>query len=71
MILYSNGCPKCNVIKKKLEGVDYYEVEPTETDIEMLKKEGFNSLPVLLKDGKLYGFRDILDITGNCATCGI
>ena len=57
--LYSTGCPKCNVLKKKLEqkGVDYEEVN----DIEIMEQKGYLTVPVLEVDGKSIDFNDAID----------
>ena len=54
IILYSNGCPKCKVLKSKLENK---KIEFTETkDFLKLQNEGFQSLPIMEVDGKLLTF---------------
>ena len=49
VILYSNHCPKCNVLEKKLKtkNIDYEEVN----DVEIMKEKGYLMLPVLEVDG--------------------
>lgn len=50
-ILYSIGCPKCNVLKKKLDakGIDYVVID----DIGAIKALNIDVLPVL-KVGQEY-----------------
>lgn len=45
VILYSTHCPKCNVLEKKLKqkNISYEEVN----DIEIMKKKGYLSAPIL------------------------
>ena len=45
IVLYSTGCPKCNVLIQKLNnaGVEY----TISQDIDELIARGFNSVPVL------------------------
>ena len=45
VILYSNGCPKCKVLKNKLDmlKISYIEIN----NIENIKKKGFMSMPIL------------------------
>ena len=45
IVLYSTGCPKCTVLKKKmnLKGLQYQEI----TDIEEIKQKGLKSVPWL------------------------
>lgn len=45
LILYTIGCPKCNVLEKKLDssGLAYKKI----TDIETMKEKGYTTLPIL------------------------
>lgn len=45
IVLYSTGCPKCKVLKKKLDdaGVDYVVV----SDVDEMLKLGMSSAPAL------------------------
>ena len=56
VLLYSTGCPKCNVLKKKLgqKGIDFDEF----TDIEKMTDMGFTSVPILSVDGTLLEYVD-------------
>lgn len=56
VVLYSTGCPQCNVLKKKLDdaGVQY-EVE---NDVEVMLAKGFSAAPMLEVDGEVMAFRD-------------
>ena len=56
IILYSTGCPKCNVLKRKLaeKNVDYEEVNDTELMLEL----GFTQVPVLRVNGNVMSFAD-------------
>lgn len=54
IILYSNGCPKCKVLKSKLESK---KIEFTETDdFSKLKDQGIQSLPIMEIDGEILTF---------------
>ncbi len=56
VIFYSNGCPKCNVLKEKLE---LKNVEFTQSEnLEELKSMGFMSLPILKVGNKYLEFLD-------------
>lgn len=63
---YTTHCPKCRVIEKKLtqKGIRYTEI----SDMEVMKKLGFSSAPMLEVDGKVYNFGDanrwIMNYTG-------
>jgi len=54
IILYSNGCPKCKVLKNKLDmlKISYVEIN----NIENIKKKGFMSIPILEVDGNIMNF---------------
>lgn len=54
LILYSTGCPRCNVLKKKLsdKGIVYEEF----TDEEQMMDIGIESVPVLSVNGEMLDF---------------
>ena len=54
VILYSTGCPKCQVLTKKLDaaGISY----SVNTDVDEMLALGVKSAPVLEVDGKLMDF---------------
>lgn len=56
IILYSTGCPKCKILKKKLEdkNIDYVENDNIETMISL----GIEQVPVLSVDNKLFQFAE-------------
>lgn len=56
--LYSTGCPRCTVLKKKLEekGVKYATV----TDIDEMMDLGIQSVPVLVADDKVMQFTEAI-----------
>jgi len=53
MILYSNGCPKCNILQKKLEekGLVFEKTD----NLEVIILKGFRTAPVL------YNGKEFLD----------
>lgn len=54
IVLYSTGCPKCNVLKLKLNTA---KIEYTECKDELVMIDlGISSVPVLSVDGVLYTF---------------
>ena len=57
IILYSTGCPKCNVLKKKLaeKNIEYTECN----DIDVMTSLGIDQVPVLSVDGKLLTFPEV------------
>lgn len=59
MILYSTNCPKCNVLKTKLDnkGLNYEIV----TDVDVMMAKGFKSAPILEDDnGNIMTFTDAI-----------
>lgn len=54
VVLYSTGCPRCGILKKKLEqkGIEYQENHSVD---EMLSL-GITQVPVLSVDDELYDF---------------
>ena len=58
IILYSTGCPKCRILKKKLDekGVNYEVCSDTERMIGL----GFTEVPVLEVKGEKYSFSEAL-----------
>lgn len=56
VILYSTGCPKCSVLKRKLEkaGIAFSESH----DIEEMRSLGMMSAPALLVGDELMLFSD-------------
>lgn len=62
VILYEHGCPKCKVLKMKLDksGIEYETVN----DIEIMKAKGFSEAPKLEVDGVVYGFKEAVNWIG-------
>ena len=52
--LFSTGCPKCTILKKKLsqKGIEYTEINDTQQMINM----GLQSVPWLEVDGQMMDF---------------
>lgn len=63
IILYSTGCPRCEVLKKKLseKSVDYTEV----TSVDDILTLGIKEVPVLSVDGGLMSFKEAIDWVNN------
>lgn len=52
--LYSTGCPRCSVLKSKLDSANVeYE---TVSDVDAMKKLGIMQAPMLMADGWLMDF---------------
>ena len=63
IILYSTGCPKCNVLEKKLKSknVEYVLVEG-EQDI---SEKGFSEAPLLEVEGSVKTFTEAVQWVNN------
>lgn len=59
IILYSTGCPKCNILKKKLaeKSIPYIE----NNNVEEMTSLGIDYIPVLLVNGKMLQFKEAND----------
>ncbi len=58
-ILYSTGCPKCEVLKKKLaeKGVQYTE----NNSVDEMLTLGIEAVPVLNVNDRLLDFKEAVD----------
>lgn len=56
IVLYSTGCPKCNVLKSKLnaKGIEYTE----NNSVAEMTELGIAQVPVLSVDGNLMDFKE-------------
>lgn len=59
VILYEHGCPRCKVLKAKLDqsGIEYETVN----DIEVMKQKGFNEAPKLEVGDTVMDFKQAVD----------
>ena len=59
IILYEHGCPKCKVLKMKLDqkGIQYQTVN----DVEVMKEKGFKEAPKLEVNGTIYDFKEAVE----------
>ena len=59
IILYEHGCPRCKVLKTKLDqsGIEYETIN----DVEKMKEMGFNEAPKLSVDDVVYGFKEAIE----------
>ena len=59
IVLYSTGCPKCEVLKKKLaeKGIPYTENNSVDEMLEL----GINTVPMLSVEGELKDFVESTD----------
>lgn len=63
MILYSTGCPKCNVLKAKLKqkNVDYVE----NNNVDEMQKKGITTVPMLMINSDLLNFVEAVEYINN------
>lgn len=59
VILYSTGCPRCNVLIQKLnsKNIEYDVVN----DVDIMTEKGISTVPVLEVDGQLLQFKEAID----------
>ena len=59
VILYSTGCPRCNVLTQKLnsKNIEYTVVN----DVEVMENKGIETVPVLEVDGQMMQFKEATD----------
>ena len=61
VILYTNDCPKCKILKIKLDENNIsYEIFD---DMDEMLKKGFRYMPMLDVDGKVMTFLDAVEWT--------
>ena len=60
---YSTHCPKCSILKKKLDEkkIEYEEIN----DVEKMIKLGFTQAPLLEVDGKIMDFKSGVEWINN------
>ncbi len=61
IILYSNDCPKCKILKERLDskGVDYEICN----DIDLMIEKGFRSMPILEVNEKIMNYLEAINWT--------
>lgn len=58
MILYSSGCPRCVILKKKLDAKGFqYDIF---NDIDKMIEMGIETVPVLEVDGEMYSYAEAI-----------
>jgi glutaredoxin len=62
VILYEHGCPRCKVLKSKLDqkGIKYENI----ADVEVMKAKGFQEAPKLEVNGVVMNFKEAVDWIG-------
>lgn len=59
VILYSNHCPQCKILERKLydRNINFTEIN----DVDLMISKGFMSMPMLEVDGNVMKFKDALN----------
>lgn len=59
IIFYSNHCPKCNILEKKLKssGIEYTEIN----DIKFMLDKGIASVPMFEINGEMFTFPEAIE----------
>lgn len=62
IVLHSTHCPKCNVLKTKLEqkNIEFKE----NNDVKLMMQKGFTSAPMLEIDNIIYNFKEAVEWIG-------
>ena len=62
IILYEHGCPRCKVLKSKLDqkGIKYEDI----SDVEVMKSKGFQEAPKLDVNGVVMDFKEAVKWIG-------
>ena len=63
VILYSTGCPQCNIFKEMLQKKNI--IFQIEDNVEKMKELGFSSLPMLSIDNKILNFKEAFNFLKN------
>lgn len=63
IILYSNNCPRCKILKKKLDDnkINYEIIDNVDTMID----KGLSTVPVLEINGKMLDFKEAVEWINN------
>ena len=63
VILYSNNCPRCKILKKKLDDnkINYEIIDNVDTMID----KGLSTVPVLEINGRMLDFKDAVEWVNN------
>ena len=62
IVLYEHGCPRCKVLKSKLDqkGIKYEDI----SDVEVMKSKGFQEAPKLDVNGVVMDFKEAVKWIG-------
>ena len=64
IVLFSNGCPRCKVLKQKLDDKQInYTISD---DFDEVMNQGLQTAPVLKVNNEYYQFGDAVKLLENC-----
>lgn len=59
VILYSTGCPKCQVLEKKMKQKNInFEIN---TNVDLMLSKGIKSAPCVEVNGEIFDFKNSID----------
>ena len=63
IILYSNNCPRCKILKKKLDDnkINYEVVD----NVDIMIDKGLSTVPVLEINGRMLDFKEAVEWVNN------
>lgn len=63
IILYSNNCPRCKILKRKLDDnkINYEIIDDVDTMID----KGLSTVPVLEINGRMLDFKEAVEWVNN------
>ena len=63
VVLYTTGCPRCKILKKKLDeaGIEYTE----NNNVDEMLSLGINEVPVLKVNGELLNYNSSIEWLSN------
>ena len=63
VILYSNNCPRCKILKRKLDDnkINYEIID----DVDIMIDKGLSTVPVLEINGRMLDFKDAVEWVNN------
>lgn len=68
IILYSTGCPKCKILRSKLDSKNISYI--IESDVEKMLSLGMTTMPMLSVNNKLMNFTDAVKWINNIKEAG-
>lgn len=63
VILYSNNCPRCKILKRKLDDnkINYEIID----DVDIMIDKGLSTVPVLEINGRMLDFKEAVEWVNN------